>query len=131
MKFENVDGPGSNYVRDYIFEVNGQIVDLSEEDHMIQLSNQSSITKESKLSDNYPNPFNPITKISFTIDKTGLTKLMVYDILGRQIKVLVNELKNPGYYTVEFNGSDLPSGIYFYRLETDDFSVVKKMVLIK
>ena len=80
---------------------------------------------------NYPNPFNPFTSISYSIPKTSLTKLIVYDILGREIKTLVNEEKLPGNYEIEFNASDLSSGIYFYRLQTGNFIETKKMVLMK
>ena len=91
----------------------------------------SNIADKFSLSQNYPNPFNPTTSINFSIPKTGLVTLKVYDILGKEIATLVNEVKNTGSYTVEFNGSNLPSGTYFYRLEASDNLDVKKMVLIK
>ncbi|HCN37762.1 MAG TPA: hypothetical protein DIS94_08635, partial [Bacteroidetes bacterium] len=81
---------------------------------------------------NYPNPFNPVTKINFNIPKDSYVKLKIYDMLGREIAILVNnEFKQPGRYTVEFNGSTMSSGIYFYRLETKDFIQTRKMVLVK
>jgi|WetSurMetagenome_2_1015567.scaffolds.fasta_scaffold18966_3 photosystem II stability/assembly factor-like uncharacterized protein len=91
------------------------------------------------LSQNYPNPFNPVTKIKYEIPSVTLrqvqsdisVKLKVYDILGREIATLVNEEKPAGEYEVEFNASNLPSGIYFYRLTTGNHSETKKMVLIK
>ena len=83
------------------------------------------------LSQNYPNPFNPVTKISYSIAKQGLVTLKIYDIIGREIKTLVNEVKQAGYYTVDFNGSSLASGVYFYRIQSGDFISVKRMVLIK
>jgi len=83
------------------------------------------------LSQNYPNPFNPVTKINFALPKQGLVNLKIYDILGREVKTLVNEFKSPGEYSVDFNGSDLASGIYFYRLESNGFSDIKRMMLIK
>ena len=83
------------------------------------------------LSQNYPNPFNPSTKINFTIPKTGLVTLKVYDILGKEIATLVNEVKNTGSYIVEFNGSNLSSGTYFYRMQAGDFVSIKKMMFIK
>jgi M6 family metalloprotease-like protein len=84
-----------------------------------------------KLSQNYPNPFNPATKINFALPKQGFVTLKVYDIIGREIKTLVNEVKQAGYYTVDFNGSSLASGVYFYRIQSGDFISVKRMVLVK
>jgi len=84
-----------------------------------------------ELSQNYPNPFNPITNIKYQIQKTGLVTLKIYDLLGREIKTLVNEIKNPGRYVVSFNGSEFASGVYFYRIQSGDFVEVKKMVLLK
>ena len=88
------------------------------------------------LSQNYPNPFNPSTAISYTIPHslTGSSQfvsLLIYDLLGNEIARLVNEEKHPGSYTVEFNSSDLPSGVYIYRLTTPEFASSKKMSLIK
>jgi len=84
-----------------------------------------------KLSQNYPNPFNPLTKINFTVpNKTNVT-LKVYDILGKLVKTLVNEVREAGNYTVTFNGTDYSSGVYFYTIEAGDFRESKKMILIK
>ncbi len=84
-----------------------------------------------ELNQNYPNPFNPVTNIKFGIPKSGLVKLIVFDITGREIIVLVNESLNAGTYNVDFDASGLSSGIYFYRISTENFSSVKKMILIK
>jgi photosystem II stability/assembly factor-like uncharacterized protein len=86
------------------------------------------------LSQNYPNPFNPNTKINYELPKDGRVKLVIYDILGREIKTLVNELKQAGRYTVEFNGNNYASGVYFYRIQVEggkSYTSVKKMVMIK
>src|SRR4030095_12076862 len=83
------------------------------------------------LSQNYPNPFNPVTNIKYTIPKTGIVKLKVFDVLGKEVRTLVNELKSPGVYNVDFDASNLASGIYFYRIEAGDFTAVKKMMLVK
>lgn len=83
------------------------------------------------LHQNYPNPFNPISKIKFEIPKLTDVKIIVYDLLGREVATLVNELLKPGTYEVNFDGSNFASGIYFYSLITDDFSETKKMVLMK
>jgi len=83
------------------------------------------------LSQNYPNPFNPSTKINFDMPKDGLVSLKIYDMLGREVTTLVNEIRTAGYYTVDFNASSLSSGIYFYRINAGDFSSVKNMVIVK
>ena len=89
------------------------------------------------LSQNYPNPFNPVTNIRYEIPVKSNVKLSVYDINGRLIRILVNEIKNRGEYIVAFNADKLPSGVYFYRIETSDtysserFEETKKMLLIK
>jgi hypothetical protein len=91
----------------------------------------NSIPKVYSLSQNYPNPFNPSTLIKYGLPKQGVVKLVIYDVLGREVKVLVNEMKPAGNYEAIFDGSSLASGIYFYRLETGDFKDVKKMALVK
>lgn len=96
-----------------------------------RISNNLSIPKEYSLSQNYPNPFNPVTNIKYQIPKDGLVTLKVYDITGREIVKLVNEVKQAGNYTVSFNGSNFASGVYFYRIQSGDFVQVKKMILIK
>lgn len=83
------------------------------------------------LSQNYPNPFNPTTTISYQLPVTSNVKLKVYDILGREVATLVNEEKPAGSYEVEFNGSGLSSGIYFYQLKAGNFIQTKKFVLMK
>ena len=84
-----------------------------------------------ELSQNYPNPFNPSTKINFDLAKDGKVNLKIYDMLGREVSTLVNEFRTAGYYTIDFNASALSSGVYFYRITTEDFSAIKKMVLMK
>lgn len=89
------------------------------------------IPTEYTLFQNYPNPFNPVTIIRYDIPKAGNVELKVYDILGREVKVLVNEIKSAGRYEVEFNASDLASGIYIYRIQTPDFTKSQKMILVR
>lgn len=112
------DGPNSFSSRVHFFKGN-------------HLSNNSNIPKEYSLSQNYPNPFNPVTNIKYQIPVNGFVSLKIYDITGREIANLVKEYKQAGYYTVTFNGSNLASGVYFYRIQAGDFVQVKKMVLIK
>ena len=91
-----------------------------------------------RLAQNYPNPFNPVTTIGYEIASssslTGLlamTRLVVYDLLGREVAVLVNEVRVPGKYEVQFNASQLPSGVYMYRLQAGGISLAKKLILLK
>jgi photosystem II stability/assembly factor-like uncharacterized protein len=91
----------------------------------------TAIPERYSLSQNYPNPFNPITKIKYSITGNVDVKLTVYDVLGRKIKVLVNEKQSPGIYEVTFDGTNFSSGVYFYRIEASNFSETKKMLVIK
>lgn len=83
------------------------------------------------LKQNFPNPFNPITLISYEIPMTEFISLKIYDFLGREITTLVNEIKTAGSYNIEFDGSKLASGVYFYKLVAGDFKEVKRMILVK
>ena len=83
------------------------------------------------LYQNYPNPFNPSTKIRFDIPKSSLVKLIVYDMIGREVAVLVNSEIKPGSYEYLWDGTNLTSGVYFYRLQAEGFVQVKKMILLK
>jgi len=92
----------------------------------------SYLPKDYKLSQNFPNPFNPTTKITYTIPELSFTTLKVYDVLGNEITTLVNEEKSIGIYEVEFDATaELPSGIYFYKLQAGSFTQTKKMILLK
>ena len=93
------------------------------------LNNETPLTFS--ISQNYPNPFNPTTNIRYEIPKNSFVKLVVYDALGHQVSILVNEKLNTGTYEATFNASQYPSGVYFYRLITDGFNETKKMVLLK
>lgn len=94
-------------------------------------SNAGAVPERYYLYQNYPNPFNPITKMTFDIPKLGLVSLKVFDVLGREVKVILNEIKSPGSYSIDFDASELSSGVYFYRLESKEFTDVKRMILIK
>lgn len=90
-----------------------------------------NLPKFFSLSQNYPNPFNPVTNIKFDIPKSSLVKITVYDQLGREVATLVNEQMQAGSYSVDWDASNFSSGVYFYRIETEDFSKTNKMVLVK
>jgi hypothetical protein len=83
------------------------------------------------LEQNYPNPFNPTTSIKYALPQASYVKLTIYDILGRAVNVLVNGMQPPGYKSVSFNGSQLPSGVYLYRLQAGTYSATKKLLLMK
>ncbi len=83
------------------------------------------------LEQNYPNPFNPSTSINFSIPNSGLVTLKIYDILGKEVVTLVNEVKTAGNYILDFNASALTSGVYFYKIESGSFTDIKRMMLIK
>ncbi|MFZ1462391.1 MAG: agmatine deiminase family protein, partial [Ignavibacteria bacterium] len=83
------------------------------------------------LKQNYPNPFNPTTNLEFVIPDLGFVSLKVYDLSGKEVAVLVNEKLSPGRYKTEFKANNLPSGVYFVKMESGDFRDVKRMVLIK
>lgn len=89
------------------------------------------LPSEHSLRQNYPNPFNPVTNISFDIAVTGNTKLIVFDVSGKIIAELVNEILSPGTYLYSFDAATLPSGVYFYKLEVGDFNETRRMVLVK
>jgi serine protease len=93
--------------------------------------NQTALPLIYSLAQNYPNPFNPTTNFEFRIAKFGLVTLKVFDVLGREITTLVNEMRQAGVYTVRWDASTLPSGVYFYRLRAGDFVETKKMVFAK
>ena len=96
-----------------------------------ELSTDDFIATTFSLKENYPNPFNPTTTIEYSIGLAGPTKLMVYDVLGREVVKLVDEFRPVGNHKVVLNARNMPSGIYFYRLETPSFSKTHKMVLMK
>jgi len=86
---------------------------------------------EFALRQNYPNPFNPTTSINYQIPNTSHVRLKVFNALGQEVATLVDEAQVPGYKSVEFDGARLSSGVYFYRLTTEDFVATKKIVLMK
>ncbi|KUG26183.1 hypothetical protein ASZ90_003979 [hydrocarbon metagenome] len=114
-------------------EINGNVWGT-----LTSVDENEELIYEFSLHQNYPNPFNPSTKIKFTIPNVGdenfrplQTKLIVFDLLGREVKTLVNRQMQPGTYEVIFDASNLPSGVYFYRLTNGNFSQTKKMLLMR
>ncbi|MBN8569160.1 MAG: Cys-Gln thioester bond-forming surface protein [Ignavibacteria bacterium] len=97
----------------------------------VGVTSNTTDVKEYALAQNFPNPFNPSTKIAFSLPKQGNVTLKVYNMLGKEIATLVNEVRSMGNYEINFDGANLSSGVYFYKLEAEGFSEVKRMMLIK
>jgi len=113
------------------FYIPGVLTELTESPALIN-STSNSIVNGFYLNQNYPNPFNPVTTLEFDIAGQGFITLSVCDVSGKQIAVLVNERKSPGKYSVEFNGNDFTSGVYYYSLSVNGkIADTKKMLLIK
>ncbi|MCI0449632.1 MAG: immune inhibitor A [Chlorobi bacterium] len=93
--------------------------------------NEGVVPKRFAMYQNYPNPFNPVTKVKFDIPRQTFVKITVFDVLGQEIALIVNQNLNAGSYNADFDGSNLPSGIYFYKIEAGEFTVTKKMILVK
>jgi|SRR4030095_3200595 len=97
----------------------------------------SQVPDKFSLSQNYPNPFNPLTNIKFQMPKSGFVKVIIFDVLGKEVQTLVNQQLSPGTYEADFDGSNLPSGVYYYQLTISNeqlsilFNETKKMVLVK
>ena len=105
--------------------------------HIYTFSTPTDITEpipahmDYRLENNYPNPFNPLTSIQYQISEKGFVSLKIYDVLGRELTTLVNRFQKPGIYKINFNAGNLPSGTYIYRLQVNDFSASKKLLLLR
>jgi len=106
--------------------------------NILDFNNPTNVVEEQEqipqmyfLSQNYPNPFNPSTTIEYSISSNANVKIVVFDLLGRQVKIIVDEIKSIGRYKIKFDASDLPSGVYFYRLQANEFLQTKKFVLLR
>lgn len=115
------------------YEYSIKQVDFNGNYEYFYLKDFVSISPPAKIfiSQNYPNPFNPVTKIDFELSQREFVSLVIYDISGREVKTLVNEYKDSGFYTVEFNATALSSGIYFYRFKAGDFIKTMRMIVLK
>ena len=97
----------------------------------VEQHNKSNIITDYQLKQNYPNPFNPVSKIKFSIPRSEVVQINVYDVLGKEIKTLLNEYKQAGTYEIEFDATSLPSGVYFYRMISGGYAETKKMLLLR
>ncbi len=129
-KLETTEGVVSNWYFDTndkwkILKVDTRhsIVDVEKEEKVLPI--------RFNLKQNYPNPFNPVTRINYSIPFDGLVRIKVYNLLGEEVHLLVNEEKSAGFYSVDFDGENLSSGIYFYRIQSGDFMMTKKLILLK
>jgi hypothetical protein len=98
---------------------------------IVTVEDEQHIVSNFKLEQNYPNPFNPSTTIKYQIPELGFVTLKIFDVLGKEIETLVNEEKQTGTYEITWNAESLPTGVYFYRLQAEDFVETNKMVLMK
>lgn len=116
----------------YAVSSNGDVIKLADTLNVLTgVNGNLSIPESFSLSQNYPNPFNPVTNIKYSIPQNTHVRISVYDILGREVSAPVNEFKQAGSYEVNFNASDLGSGIYYYKINAGNFTNTKKMILIK
>ncbi|MCZ7609342.1 MAG: T9SS type A sorting domain-containing protein [Ignavibacterium sp.] len=104
---------------------------VAKQNNLAKLNEQPIVPTENKLYDNYPNPFNPSTIIKYSLKDDGKVSLKIFNSLGEEVRTLVNEIKPAGNYEVEFNASELPSGIYIYNIQAGEYISSKKMVLLK
>jgi hypothetical protein len=123
----SVNGNGANTGDDWNFGIS-KVITITPNTSIV--SNAGKINGYN-LSQNYPNPFNPSTKIDFSLTESGYTVLKVYNMLGKEVATLVKGQMKAGSYTVDFSGNNLSSGVYFYKLESKEFSSVRKMFLVK
>jgi hypothetical protein len=98
---------------------------------LLSNANDDILPNQTALITNYPNPFNPVTEFSYTVESTGLTTVSIFDISGRELETIVNEVKRPGSYITKWDGSSYASGVYFYRLITPNSTINGKMLMLK
>ena len=135
-------GPYGNNTSGIFDRNTGAVVDQGLLDAIMQAAGKGNTTSiidktnlnipdKAQLEQNYPNPFNPATKIRYSLSKAGLVTLKVYDLMGEEVETLINEHKNIGIYEVSFDAANLPSGVYFYKIQADNYIETRKMLLIK
>ena len=111
--------------------ITGDLGRLAKYTGATSVENENAAPDRFILEQNYPNPFNPSTTIKYNIPESGFTTIRVYNLLGSEVATLVNEMKQPGTYEVNFSADELPSGVYFYSMEVNSFRELKKMILLK
>ena len=109
-----------------------KLINENSADRVLTLSYEEPILpKQFALQQNYPNPFNPSTKIQYELPVSGFVSIKVYNILGNEVETVVNGIQDAGYHTAVFDASRLPSGVYIYKMQTEKFTSVKKMMLMR
>nr|MBP9095685.1 T9SS type A sorting domain-containing protein [Ignavibacteria bacterium] len=143
-KIGSIQGKGNvNSISTYLYEDRNlqsgkyhyrlKQIDFNGNFNYYELTNEVIIGIPAKysLSQNFPNPFNPSTTINYEIPNSNFVSLKIYDIMGREVAILINQFQQPGFYNINFNASKLPGGIYFYKIQAGNFSAVKKLLLLK
>lgn len=143
-KIGSVQGKGNvNSISTYLYEDRNlqsgkynyrlKQIDFNGNFNYYELTNEViiGIPAQYSLSQNYPNPFNPSTTINYEIPNSNFVSLKIYNIMGREVAILINQFQQPGFYNINFNASKLPGGIYFYKIQAGNFSAVKKLLLLK
>jgi hypothetical protein len=123
-----------NLIYGYAISTDGTVIKLCDSILIVITGNKNKdvdAPSDYELGQNYPNPFNPNTNIEFKIPKEGMVTLKVYDILGHELTVLMDEKLHPGKFNVRWDADNFPSGVYYYKLQAGDFSETKKMILLK
>jgi YD repeat-containing protein len=130
----------------YTYDADGNITFIGTGKGLVSVEeDKGTVPDRFALAQNYPNPFNPVTQINYTVGVVrgqgsvvsgqlpvaSTVRLSVYDILGREVTVLVNEPQAPGKYRVQFDGARIASGVYFYRLQAGDFTAIRKLILLR
>src|SRR4030095_10205010 len=121
----------TNIVYGYAVSSDGPVIRLIDTLNVLTGISNNQIPVSYMLEQNYPNPFNPVTSISFSIPKAAFVKLSVFDAIGREVEVLVNETRKAGIYNESWDANNFTSGVYFYKLQTAEFTQTKKMILLK
>ncbi|MCX6159037.1 MAG: T9SS type A sorting domain-containing protein [Ignavibacteriae bacterium] len=128
---DSISANGKFYVVTATFGRGIWMRDISGDDPLIGIHNNTGDVKSFELMQNYPNPFNPTTEIKFALPVSDIVTIKVFDVTGKEVATLINRKMEQGVHTVKFDGSELSSGMYFYRLTSGKFTDVKKMALIK
>jgi hypothetical protein len=126
-----IDDTSGAMIRQILASSNLQYINVFDPDYPTSIENEFEIPDNFELNQNYPNPFNPTTNVQFSIANVQFVTLKVFNSIGQEVSTLVNEELQPGKYEIQFDGSSLSSGVYYYKLSTDKFSDTKKMILLK
>ncbi len=132
---DNVTDPAPMLVLVGVFDDDSSALHIDDvyynESPALGIDDNASIAKSFDLSQNYPNPFNPVTHINYTVPEVGPVKLAVFNVLGDEVSTLVNTVVTPGVHSASWDAGDMPSGVYFYRIEAGSFTQTRKLLLVK